>query len=619
MANDNQKTTQYQGVVIDHGAANYNFDSKEKQNYYIKMMTAQGEKIVWGVDLERASNESRLKVGDPIKLENIGSKSVTVDALKKDELGKVIGRQNIETNRNNWQISPAQMSETQLQPEKPIVQKDFTDKVIEQGKKEFLKQIAPVDENKSLYHIATENESLPINNSSEAGTAFYNYDRTKQPFVIETTVNGGSKLIATSEKIQLQDGTSSFNKVLKNPNEIDPAFVTSYYSTMQQSVEERLNAADWDKIRKQIGSEPVALDQQLKDDFASLAQVDVIKASQIWAKNVPKDIEPPPFVIKDVENHLTVDTQTIYRLAQQRQAEAVSVRSMLAQNYGQTDQVIKEEKKTTNKALDFINKIPMPSMSLGIAKAFAMKNRASDEPSFIKPAIIDKKYIEVDGKHYEKGNERVVVFEDLGTKLKSSSNDKVHIADIVAYAQAKNWDTLQLSGSKEFKREAWLQAESQGLKTKGYTPDEIDKAVLKDLTEKRSINTIGPDLQSQSKQHTDKQLYTPKELSSLHNESNNKLGYNIDTLKKNSAFSDVKVDEMTKIAYWRGIVMEDVKNRPAIEQAEVLDRFDAVAKNPDFIKKIGEQTLGKIEDKTVDAVEKQQHSHKEHELDEPNL
>ena len=43
-----------------------------------------------------------------------------------------------------------------------------------------------------------------------------------------------------------------------------------------------------------------------------------------------------------------------------------------------------------------------------------------------------------------------------------------------------------LSGSQEFRREAWLQAESQGIKTQGYTPKQSDLAALETLRQERS-------------------------------------------------------------------------------------------------------------------------------------
>lgn len=94
----------YAGRVLEHGAANFNHDPKEKPNYFVKLATDQGEKTVWGVDLKRAMTEGKVKAGDDVKLEYRGNTPVTVEALKRDKAGKVVGKEEITTNRNQWDV-----------------------------------------------------------------------------------------------------------------------------------------------------------------------------------------------------------------------------------------------------------------------------------------------------------------------------------------------------------------------------------------------------------------------------------------------------------------------------------------------------------------------------------
>ncbi|ERZ10177.1 LPD7 domain-containing protein [Pseudomonas aeruginosa] len=94
----------YSGRVLEHGEAPYNHDPDEKTNYYVKLATAEGEKTVWGVDLKRAMGESKTQVGDTVKLDYLGNQPVTVQALKRDDKGKVIGSEPIETHRNTWEV-----------------------------------------------------------------------------------------------------------------------------------------------------------------------------------------------------------------------------------------------------------------------------------------------------------------------------------------------------------------------------------------------------------------------------------------------------------------------------------------------------------------------------------
>lgn len=94
----------YAGRVLEHCAANFNHDPKEKPNYFVKLATNQGEKTVWGVDLKRSMSEGKVKAGDDVKLEYRGNTPVTVEALKRDKAGNVIGKEEITTNRNQWDV-----------------------------------------------------------------------------------------------------------------------------------------------------------------------------------------------------------------------------------------------------------------------------------------------------------------------------------------------------------------------------------------------------------------------------------------------------------------------------------------------------------------------------------
>ncbi len=94
----------YVGKVIDHGAAPYENDPKNERSYYVKLQTDAGEKIVWGVDLERAVGDGKAQIGDDVALAYQGKKPVTVPVKEYDDKGKVVGVSEITTNRNTWDV-----------------------------------------------------------------------------------------------------------------------------------------------------------------------------------------------------------------------------------------------------------------------------------------------------------------------------------------------------------------------------------------------------------------------------------------------------------------------------------------------------------------------------------
>ncbi|MDO4641710.1 MAG: LPD7 domain-containing protein [Neisseria sp.] len=64
------------------------------------------------------------------------------------------------------------------------------------------------------------------------------------------------------------------------------------------------------------------------------------------------------------------------------------------------------------------------------------------------------------------------------------------VNDMLEVAKEKGWDSLKLNGSKEFKAMMYVAAESQGIRTSGYTPTEADKAAVARLLQERSLNSV---------------------------------------------------------------------------------------------------------------------------------
>ena len=247
---------------------------------------------------------------------------------------------------------------------------------------------------------------------------------------------------------------------------------------------------------------------------------------------------------------------------------------------------------------------------------------------FIMPRKITSTYVEQDGKFFDKQSNRVA-FEDTGKKLSTASVNKETIADMVALAHAKNWESLKLSGSKDFRREAWLQAESQGIKTVGFTPRSEDLAALETLRQSRATNLITP-LQERKTQQQEKaaDLDRPKAAdldqqkaprndlaknpAALDEAAKKSMATNFEALRSNASFANRSTEDLTKLAYWRGIVAEDNKHQPQAVKDEAVARFDQSAKDPQFLAKLPQETEGRISDRTSERV--QQRSTEEHSL-----
>jgi len=102
---------------------------------------------------------------------------------------------------------------------------------------------------------------------------------------------------------------------------------------------------------------------------------------------------------------------------------------------------------------------------------------------------------------YKKGT-RDIAFSSSQTKIMASSKMAAHVyEDMVLLAQKKQWDMIKVSGAKEFKRNVWLEASSQGMSVNGYKPTEQDLRMLAKRTQQSSTKNS-----SQSESKTDQQI-----------------------------------------------------------------------------------------------------------------
>jgi hypothetical protein len=61
---------------------------------------------------------------------------------------------------------------------------------------------------------------------------------------------------------------------------------------------------------------------------------------------------------------------------------------------------------------------------------------------------------------------------------------------MVTVAQAKGWQQVTLKGSEAFRRNAWVETQLAGIKTQGYEPKEVDRALLEAARRERDSLTI---------------------------------------------------------------------------------------------------------------------------------
>ena len=99
-----QRGTLFVGRLLDHGRDTYRHDPREQSSYFVKLQTPEGEREIWGVDLERALRDSlsNARAGDDVTVRAVSREAVTVPKRKRDIEGRVIGESSVSTHRNEW-------------------------------------------------------------------------------------------------------------------------------------------------------------------------------------------------------------------------------------------------------------------------------------------------------------------------------------------------------------------------------------------------------------------------------------------------------------------------------------------------------------------------------------
>jgi hypothetical protein len=102
------------GKLIDHGREFYRFDAREGMSYFVRIDTPEGERTLWGKDLQRALEKSltQPKIGDEVAMRRTGSDPVTVKRRERDADGHVLKEHDLTTQRQRWLLEKREFFET---------------------------------------------------------------------------------------------------------------------------------------------------------------------------------------------------------------------------------------------------------------------------------------------------------------------------------------------------------------------------------------------------------------------------------------------------------------------------------------------------------------------------
>ena len=115
--------------------------------------------------------------------------------------------------------------------------------------------------------------------------------------------------------------------------------------------------------------------------------------------------------------------------------------------------------------------------------------------NYTTPESLQNRYITFEGRLLSPSRQyaspdsyRTVLFTDKGNKLTTAKSDLQTVKDMLEVAKHKGWDSIK--GSKEVKSLMFVMAESQGIRTSGYSPKPEDLAMVERLRQEYALNGI---------------------------------------------------------------------------------------------------------------------------------
>jgi hypothetical protein len=320
---------------------------------------------------------------------------------------------------------------------------------LEQSANEPAGEQSKVQEAAHVFTLRTGNREREFTDAKKAGAAYYTADPEKspRPSVVHAEDNRGRIIASTEIHGQYEDGQTRFYKTLPDVMPIDKEFQAGYYEALEKGVRKHLRTLKTEA--KQGREPPKQLDRRVADDLERLAGYDSEKAIKLWQKNTPDGMQTPTYLTE----------------------QAVSQES---------NPVSKGQKQVKN-IIEFYDKAqektaPKAEQAAQVTAAANDQAQVGAYENHAIPERLASRYLRVKNQYYFQ--DKTLAFEDGGKQLKVETENVTVIKDAIAIAEDRNWQTIKVSGSDNFKQQVWREASLKGLEVVGYKPTQVEVAEL---------------------------------------------------------------------------------------------------------------------------------------------
>jgi putative DNA primase/helicase len=238
--------------------------------------------------------------------------------------------------------------------------------------------------------------------------------------------------------------------------------------TAGEAIAGRFDALSWDafngtdrKARNTVRTEVL----EIRSDLMKLGAVDMRMAAGIWDAHVPTFV-PRPMEFDDPPKA----EQVVNMIQPGRRKRRLSPEPWLDEQGNPPPDV--------DPGAD-----PAPQKSQ--SKTEPTQPEAPPDPEDARKRLLfeglDKLYLKADDRYHFRDRGREVAFEAQAKRLITAHETPAVVNSMIDLAEARGWTSLKLSGTDEFRREAWLQAKARGMDVTGYKPTDLDKVRLDEL------------------------------------------------------------------------------------------------------------------------------------------